>query len=281
MNIADTFNKIAKKYDLINDLLSFGFHRIWKKKAIKECNIKSNEVILDLAAGTGDLTKYIILEQNKDINFNINYTNNNNTNNNSSKTNKLNINSNSYCINENTHDINKNKKTIIKNLKIILLDLSYNMLVLAKKKLKKHDCASKKINLLYTQADALNLPFAYKTFDCVIMGFGIRNIKNKEKALTEIYNSLSNNGRLIVLEFAYPTYKLLQKLYFFYLTKILPILSKIFSNQVFAYKYLAQSIILHPKQNEFLNIVKSAGFTNCSYKNLFAGIVCIYKCHKN
>ncbi|MBI1883593.1 MAG: ubiquinone/menaquinone biosynthesis methyltransferase [Chlamydiae bacterium] len=211
-NIAIMFSRISKRYNLANDLLSLGSHRIWKKKALKILKARKEEKWLDLCCGTGDF----LLQSGFGIGA----------------------------------------------------DLSYEMLLEAQKRLTSF------IPLIC--ADGENLPFKNNSIDKIIIGFGIRNIPQFEKALSEMNRILKKDGRWVVLEFSKPTLPIFSKLYFFYLNKILPIIGGWISGDKEAYDYLARTIHHFPDGNEFLSFIKKAGFKNPQCKKLFLGIASIY-----
>lgn len=226
--VKEVFDSVSNNYDLMNDLMSFGLHRIWKKRAINLCNIHSGQTVLDLAGGTGDLTK-IILDKNNNSEFN-------------------------------------------NPVKVILSDINENMLNEGKNKL--IDAGHIK-NIEYVVANAEELPFEDNSFERVIIGFGLRNVTQKEKALKEIYRVLKPAGKLVILEFSKAN-KIIKPIYDIYSFKALPVLGKIICNDDESYKYLAESIRMHPSQKELKEMLESTGFELCNWHNLCAGIVAIH-----
>ncbi len=221
--VKEVFDSVFERYDIMNDLMSFGIHRIWKKTAINNCNIKNNDIILDLACGTGDLTKIMIETR--------------------------------------------------KNIQIVLADINKNMLSFCKKRL--YNLGYIK-NLNFVQANAENLPFKKNTFNKVIIGFGLRNFNNIEKSIKCINKILKKNGKLIILEFSQPTNKIIKILYDMYSYNIIPNMGKIICNDYVSYKYLVDSIKIHPNQIELNNLIKKNGFKYSNFKNLSNGIVSIH-----
>lgn len=213
--IGNMFSRIAGSYDLANDLLSFGLHRLWKKKSIRALSLHEKDRLLDLCCGTGDLLRT--------------------------------------------------------NPSGIGADLSHNML---------HKAKERVANPLIC-ADGENLPFKEKSFEKAIIGFGIRNIPNVSQALSEIFRVLTPQGRLVVLEFSKPRVPIFSKVYFIFLTRILPIIGGWISKDKEAYEYLAKTICSFPEGQDFLKLMEKAGFRNSSEKRLSLGIATIYCGDKN
>ncbi len=219
--VANVFNNVSKKYDLMNNIMSLGLHHFWKKFTTLSININKNAKILDLAGGTADM---VVL-------FN---------------------------------------KLINDDGEIWHTDININMLKIGREKLYNE-------GILATQCicDAEQLPFNNNYFDVVSIAFGLRNMTNKGKVLKEIYRALNYGGSLIVLEFSkiYPT---LIPLYNFYLLKILPLMGKMIAHDEDSYKYLAESINIHPDQETVKTMFVDAGFSNVKYYNLSLGIVALH-----
>lgn len=222
--VADLFNRVSKKYDLMNDLLSFGIHRYWKRFTIKKSNCAYGEKVLDVAGGTGDLSSAF-------------------------------------------SDIVGEKGCVA------LTDINDSMLKVGRHKLQKGNISN---NIKYIQANAEVLPFYDEQFDLVTISFGLRNVTNKENALNEILRVLKPGGRLLILEFSTPIYWPVRKFYDFYCLHILPKLAKLFVNDKESYLYLAQSIQIHPAQEEIKAIMENIGYKKVKYDNLTAGIVALH-----
>ena len=222
--VSAVFNSVATNYDLMNNLMSMGLHHVWKRILIETTTLRTKSKILDIAAGTADIT-IEFLKKNKDY-------------------------------------------------EIFHTDINLSMLKEGKRKLINQ---GKIIPSILCDAEAL--PFPNNYFDCVTIGFGLRNMTNKEKALKEIYRVLSPGGKLVILEFS-KIWSPLRKVYDNFSFKIVPKLGKLFAKDEKSYKYLIESIRMHPDQNTLLNLLKAQGFEKTSFTNLSAGIVAIHKGYK-
>lgn len=156
---------------------------------------------------------------------------------------------------------------------IIIGDINFNMLKVGKEKLFNQGFFE---NIKYVQLNAENLPFVSDYFDCVSIGFGLRNVTNKVNALNSIYRVLKKGGMLMVLEFSYPIHDYISSIYDLYSFNVMPKIGKFVCNDEHSYRYLVESIRLHPNQEELLQMIKKSGFRECSYKNLCDGIACIH-----
>ena len=218
------FNSVATNYDLMNNLMSLGLHHVWKKILIETTTLKPKSKILDIAAGTADIS-IEFLKKNKDF-------------------------------------------------EIFHTDINLSMLKEGKKKIINQGRITPSI-----LCDAEALPFPNNYFDCVTIGFGLRNMTNKERALREIYRVLSPGGKIVILEFS-KIWDPLRKAYDIFSFKIVPKLGKLFAKDEKSYKYLVESIRMHPDQNTLLELLKTQGFEKTSFMNLSAGIVAIHKGYK-
>ncbi len=226
--VKQVFDSVAEQYDVMNDLMSLGIHRLWKRVAIMLSNVRQGERVLDLAGGTGDLT---ILCQ----------------------------------------------KRVAPSGSVVVADINRSMLQVGRNRLIDQGLVA---NIFYAQVNAEYLPFADASFDCVCIGFGLRNVTDKDAALKSMYRVLKAGGRCIILEFSHPKSKVLQKVYDAYSFKILPALGKLVANDSESYRYLAESIRMHPDQNKLKHMMESAGFERCDYFNLTQGIVAVHRGYK-
>jgi demethylmenaquinone methyltransferase/2-methoxy-6-polyprenyl-1,4-benzoquinol methylase len=226
--VTEVFHSVASRYDLMNDLMSLGIHRLWKHFAIFLAQIRPGQHILDLAGGSGDLTRLLCKKTG-----------------------------------ESGH--------------VTLADINAAMLSVGRDRLFNEGIHA---NLDYVQANAECLPFASHHFDCITMAFGLRNVTDKNMALRSMFRVCKPGGKLMVLEFSTPTLPGLKPIYDHYSFHILPKLGKLFANDSASYQYLAESIRMHPPQNDLKSMIEQAGFEDCHYHNLSGGIVALHIAHK-
>ncbi|HLO45627.1 MAG TPA: bifunctional demethylmenaquinone methyltransferase/2-methoxy-6-polyprenyl-1,4-benzoquinol methylase UbiE [Leadbetterella sp.] len=221
--VADMFDSISGKYDFLNRLLSGGIDIYWRKKALGMIKDRKNDLVLDIATGTGDLA----IEANK----------------------------------------------ILKVNKIIGVDISEGMLNVGKEKIRKLGLTDK---IELQMGDSEKLLFDDNTFDTVIVSFGVRNFENLLKGLTDMCRVLKPGGTCLVVEFSKPASFPFKQFYWFYSTKILPIIGKLVSKDSSAYSYLPESVKAFPDGRAFLDVFEQAGFKETSVKTLTFGICSIY-----
>ena len=226
-HVRQVFDSVADNYDLMNDMMSLGIHRLWKRYAINMANLKPGERVLDLAGGTGDLTRLM-----------------------------------APIVGERGH--------------ITLADINAAMLNNGRSRLLDKGVSG---NVDFAQVDAEQLPFPDNSFDLVTMAFGLRNVTNKQRALDSLYRVIRPGGRLLVLEFSRPT-ALLKPAYDFYSFAILPKLGQFIARDESSYRYLAESIRMHPDQQTLQSMMEQAGLERCDYHNLSGGIVAIHRGYK-
>ncbi|MDE2235838.1 MAG: bifunctional demethylmenaquinone methyltransferase/2-methoxy-6-polyprenyl-1,4-benzoquinol methylase UbiE [Gammaproteobacteria bacterium] len=223
--VGQVFTSVAGRYDLMNDLMSFGIHRLWKGFALSQTGLKAGQSALDVAGGTGDIAKGLA-------------------------------------------------RQVGKTGRVVLADINADMLENGRHRLVDAGIAG---NVEYLQADAENLPFPGQSFDCITIGFGLRNVTHKEAALASMYRVLKPGGRLLILEFSRPTPPGLKPLYDFYSFQVLPRLGRLVAGDEASYRYLAESIRVHPDQETLKSMMQAAGFERCSYFNLSGGIVALHR----
>ena len=226
--VRDVFDSVANQYDVMNDLMSLGIHRIWKRIAVQLSNVREGDSVLDLAGGTGDLTTLFA-------------------------------------------------KRIGKTGKIVLADINSAMLRTGRDRLIDQGLLE---NITYTQVNAECLPFEDNSFDCVCIAFGLRNVTDKEAALRSMARVLKPGGRVIILEFSHPTNKVTEKIYDFYSFNLLPKIGELVAKDADSYRYLAESIRMHPKQDELKQMMEDAGLERCEYFNMSQGIVAVHRGYK-
>ncbi|HCM63286.1 MAG TPA: bifunctional demethylmenaquinone methyltransferase/2-methoxy-6-polyprenyl-1,4-benzoquinol methylase UbiE [Morganella sp. (in: Bacteria)] len=223
--VANVFHSVAAKYDLMNDLMSFGIHRIWKRITIDASGVRRGQRVLDLAGGTGDFTA-------------------------------------------------KFSRMVGETGQVVLADINDSMLKMGREKLRNNGIIG---NVNYVQANAEELPFPDDYFNCIIISFGLRNVTDKDKALRSMFRVLKPGGRLLVLEFSKPVIEPLSKVYDAYSFHILPRIGQAVVNDAESYRYLAESIRMHPDQGTLKGMMENAGFEHVSYTNMTGGIVALHK----
>ncbi len=222
------FSSVTNDYDLMNDIMSFGIHRLWKRFAVNISGIRKDSCILDLAGGTGDITKLVY-------------------------------------------------EKLGKNGHVTLCDINENMLNHGRENLINTGII-KGVN--YVRANAENLPFRDNSFDFIIIAFGLRNITNKNAALESMRKKLKYGSQLIILEFSKVTISLLDRFYQKYSSKFIPKLGKAVAGNEKSYRYLVESIHMHPNQEKLSEMMEDAGFKNVKYHNLSAGIAAVHRGYK-
>jgi demethylmenaquinone methyltransferase/2-methoxy-6-polyprenyl-1,4-benzoquinol methylase len=222
------FDSVANKYDLMNDLMSFGIHRLWKRQTIELAGVRRGHRVLDLAAGTGDLSARF-------------------------------------------------SGLVGPDGLVVFSDINASMLQQGRIRMLDEGRVG---NIRYVQADAQHLPFPDDYFDCVTIGFGLRNVTDKQLALDAIYRTVKPGGRLLILEFSKPTNKPMETLYDLYSFNLLPKIGKLVTNDEDSYRYLAESIRMHPNQETLKEMMEDAGFERCDYFNFTAGVVAVHRGYK-
>jgi demethylmenaquinone methyltransferase / 2-methoxy-6-polyprenyl-1,4-benzoquinol methylase len=223
--VAGVFTSVASKYDIMNDLMSVGLHRLWKRFAIGVSGVREGQRVLDVAGGSADLSRLFL-------------------------------------------------KKVGRSGQVILTDINNAMLKVGRDRLL--DCG---MATPVAQCDAEHLPFPDNYFDCVSIAFGLRNVTHKEAALRDMQRVLRPGGRVIVLEFS-KIIKPLEPFYDAYSFKLLPKIGKIIANDEDSYRYLAESIRMHPGQEELKKMMEDAGLEQVDYFNLTGGVVAVHRGYK-
>jgi len=226
--VGQVFDSVASKYDVMNDLMSFGVHRLWKRFTVSQAAVRPGQVVLDLAGGTGDLAA-------------------------------------------------KFSRRVGSQGLVVLSDINSAMLTTGRDRLTDDGLVG---NIDYAQANAEALPFDDDSFDCITMAFGLRNVTNKMQALESMHRVLKPGGKLLVLEFSKPILPLLSKAYDAYSFTALPMMGKLVANDAASYRYLAESIRMHPDQQTLEEMMQAAGFAKTGYHNLTGGVVALHKGYK-
>ena len=226
--VAEVFDSVISHYDLMNDLMSFGAHRLWKRYAVHLSGVRQGQFVLDAAAGTADMSALF-------------------------------------------------HKRVGQEGKVMVCDINASMLWEARNKLANLGMLQR-INFL--QADVEQLPFTHNVFDCVCIAFGLRNVTDKQKAIASMFSCLKYGGCLIILEFSKIASPILEKLYDIYSFNIIPLLGKYIAEDEASYRYLVESIRMHPDQEELAEILRTVGFNKVSYYNMSGGIVVVHRAYK-
>jgi len=226
--VRGVFDSVAGNYDLMNDLMSAGAHRLWKRFTLSLTHLRPGQRALDVAGGTGDLAAGLA-------------------------------------------------RQVGDRGLVILTDINAAMLGRGRDRLTDDGLVS---NIRYVQASAERLPFPDNTFDCITIGFGLRNVTDKAAALLSMRRALKPGGQLLVLEFSHPVAPGLKPLYDAYSFRVLPLLGKFVARDEASYRYLAESIRMHPTQEKLLEMIQQAGLEGCRYHNLSGGIVAVHRGYK-
>ena len=226
--VREVFDSVASRYDIMNDMMSLGVHRLWKRFAVALTSVRAGGDVVDLAGGTGDLTRLL-------------------------------------------------SDRVGESGSVVTSDINAAMLSAGRSRLIDEGYVG---NIRYVQCNAESLPFADNSQDAVTIGFGLRNVTFKDSALAEMYRILRPGGQVLVLEFSKVTNAALAKLYDSYSFNVLPRLGARIAGDADSYRYLAESIRMHPDQQTLLGMLQGAGFEQCSYLNLSIGVVAIHRGYK-
>jgi demethylmenaquinone methyltransferase / 2-methoxy-6-polyprenyl-1,4-benzoquinol methylase len=223
--VRGVFDSVATRYDLMNDLMSLGIHRVWKRFTIEKAALRPGMQVLDLAGGTGDLAAQMA-------------------------------------------------PRVAPGGRVVLSDINEAMLRRGRERLLDRGLAGEQVE--YCLADAERLPLESDCFDAVTIAFGLRNVTHKEAALAEMFRVLRTGGQLLVLEFSRPA-AAIAPAYDLYSFRVLPAIGKLVAGDDASYRYLAESIRMHPDQEALRAMMTAAGFEGCRYHNLTGGIVALHR----
>ncbi|HBI22401.1 MAG TPA: bifunctional demethylmenaquinone methyltransferase/2-methoxy-6-polyprenyl-1,4-benzoquinol methylase UbiE [Legionella sp.] len=212
----------------MNDLMSCGIHRLWKQFTIQLSQVRPGYSVLDLAGGSGDLTRLLSAQ-------------------------------------------------VGKTGQVVLADINAAMLSVGRDRLLDEGLQA---NINYAQANAEHLPFANHAFHCITMAFGLRNVTDKQAALCSMFRVCKPGGKVMILEFSTPTLPGLKPIYDWYSFNVLPKFGQLFAQDAASYQYLAESIRMHPSQDDLKAMIEQAGFEDCHYHNLSGGIVALHIAYK-
>ena len=223
--VRSVFSSVAGSYDVMNDLMSLGLHRLWKAFTVQIAGVRKGDKVLDVAGGTADLSLAFA-------------------------------------------------KKVGSTGQVWLTDINHAMLSVGRDRV-----VDKGLLLPVAQCDAEKLPFPDNHFDVVTVAFGLRNMTHKDQAITEMRRVLKPGGRLLVLEFS-KVWKPLAPAYDFYSFKLLPIMGEKVANDAESYRYLAESIRMHPDQESLKTMMEEAGLARVEYFNMSAGVVALHRGYK-
>lgn len=220
--VSGVFDSVARRYDVMNDLMSAGLHRYWKRFTVEQSAVRRGDRVLDVAGGTGDLARLFA-------------------------------------------------RRVGDTGSVVLTDINAAMLAIGRDRL-----VDEGVVVPVALCNGERLPFASESFDCVSVGFGLRNMTRKDLALAEMQRVLRPGGRLLVLEFS-KVWKPLAPLYDAYSFQVLPRLGQAVAGDAQSYRYLAESIRMHPDQETLKRMMGEAGFDQVDYFNLSAGIIALHR----
>ena len=223
--VRSVFSSVAGSYDVMNDLMSLGLHRLWKAFTVQIAGVRKGDKVLDVAGGTADLSLAFA-------------------------------------------------KKVGSTGQVWLTDINHAMLSVGRDRV-----VDKGLLLPVAQCDAEKLPFPDNHFDVVTVAFGLRNMTHKDQAITEMRRVLKPGGRLLVLEFS-KVWKPLAPAYDFYSFKLLPMMGEKVANDAESYRYLAESIRMHPDQESLKTMMEQAGLARVEYFNMSAGVVALHRGYK-
>jgi demethylmenaquinone methyltransferase/2-methoxy-6-polyprenyl-1,4-benzoquinol methylase len=222
--VRGVFDSVAPRYDLMNDVMSFGLHRLWKRFTLAKTGLKAGQSALDVAAGSADLAAGLA-------------------------------------------------RQVGRKGRVLVTDINREMLAVGRDRLLNAGIAG---NVACLLADAEALPFADRSFHCITIGFGLRNVTDKDAALASMFRVLKPGGRLLVLEFSKPLLGPLNSVYDAYSFQVLPRIGRLLADDAASYRYLAESIRRHPDQASLRRMLEAAGFERCGWFNLSGGIVAVH-----
>lgn len=221
--VRGVFDSVAENYDIMNDLMSAGLHRLWKRATVAEAGVRRGHRVLDLAGGTGDLA----------IEF---------------------------------------ARKVGDTGRVVLADINGAMLEQGRRRVVDAGVGGR---VDIAQVNAEELPFEDASFDRITIAFGLRNVTDKDAALSSMFRVLKPGGKALILEFSKP-HDSIRPAYDIYSFKVLPAMGKLVARDADSYRYLAESIRMHPDQETLKSMMESAGFERCRYRNFSAGIVALH-----
>jgi len=226
--VGEVFSSVASSYDLMNDVMSMGVHRLWKRYTICLSGVREGNHVLDVAGGTGDIAMLLAQQ-------------------------------------------------VGSTGSVTLCDINQDMLMHGRDRFIDAGMVE---NIDFVQGNAESLPFRKNNFDCITIAFGLRNVTDKMAALVSMYDKLKYGGRIIILEFSSVVIPVFRELYEAYSFRLIPWFGKIIAGDEDSYRYLVESIRMHPSQDMLASMMETAGFYHVDYLNLTGGIVAIHRGYK-
>lgn len=223
--VGEVFSSVASRYDMMNDLMSAGLHRLWKRQTVAMARLRPGQQVLDLAAGTGDLARLMAPK-------------------------------------------------VAPGGQVVMTDINEAMLAEGRSRMIDDGLVS---GIDYALVNAEALPFPAASFDRITIAFGLRNVTDKPRALAEMRRVLRPGGFALILEFSQMYIKPLRPLYDAYSFQVLPRMGQAVAGDADSYRYLAESIRMHPDQATLRDMMLEAGLEDCDYTNLSGGIVAIHR----
>eukprot|EP00871_Galdieria_phlegrea_P003212 jgi/Galph1/3892/GphlegSOOS_G2530.1 len=234
--VGSVFSDVAEKYDIMNDLMSFGIHRLWKDSFVQCLGPTPDMRVLDVAGGTGDIAFRIVEKKRQQL--------------------------------------KSRRDNDIEVEPVVVVDINENMLRVGRTRAKERGYGEKEV--VFVQGNAEKLPASSETVDAYTISFGMRNVTRPEAALAEAYRVLRPGGRFLMLEFGKVENQLFHSIYDWYSFYMIPLIGQLVTNNRDAYQYLIESIRQFPSQEEFVKLMAKAGFQEISYSNFNQGIACQY-----
>ena len=220
--VGEVFTEVAERYDLMNDLMSLGIHRLWKRLFVKGCGLVPGQQLLDLAGGTGDIAALAVAE----------------------------------------------------GAEVTVADINHAMLTVGRARLEQRGLVR---NVRWVQANAEALPFPDQHFDHVTIVFGLRNVTHREQALSDMVRVLKPGGQLHIMEFSQVQTPVFKTLYDRWSFDVMPWLGAKVAGTAESYQYLAESIRRFPDQDRLAEMMRQAGLSGVSWRNLSDGICAIHR----
>nr|XP_027113564.1 2-methoxy-6-polyprenyl-1,4-benzoquinol methylase, mitochondrial-like [Coffea arabica] len=240
--VGNVFTSVASNYDLMNDLMSGGLHRLWKDRLVSKLNPFPGMKHLDVAGGTGDVA-FRILESINSVKR--------------------------RALQDSPED------NLLEETQIFVCDINPNMLNVGKKRAQERGLAEDRA-LVWVEGDAEALNFEDNSMDGYTIAFGIRNVTHIEKALAEAYRVLKRGGRFLCLELSHVEVPIFKELYDLYSFSVIPAVGELVAGDRESYQYLVESIRRFPPQEKFAAMIADAGFQKVEYENLVGGVVAIH-----